>query len=263
MSQLLRKLRIRIVFRRYEAIILGSVLLLSGAVMPSSWEPAFHAPPVPLVEALPAHPWIALTFDDGPHAGKTERLLEILREAHVPATFFVVGKMADRYPQLIRQIARDGHELANHSYSHRDMSRLSDSEVLTELEQTREVLKRLTGQEAYLFRPPGGDFSRRMVRLTSKAGYRMVLWSVLTRDVEGASTVFMRTRILKGAGDGGIILMHSGMETTMGMLPGVITQLRSRGYHFVTVSTLYGMSPVPSSLPAPEPPLQTASSRAY
>jgi peptidoglycan/xylan/chitin deacetylase (PgdA/CDA1 family) len=263
MSKILKKLRLRVVIRRYEAIILGSVLLLSGAVMPSSWEPPFHAYPAPHVDAQPQHPWIALTFDDGPHVGKTEELLAVLREAHVPATFFVVGKMADRYPQLVRQIAREGHELANHSYSHPDMSRLNDNEVMTELEQTREVIERLTGQEAYYFRPPGGDFSRRMVRLTAKAGYRMVLWSVLTRDVEGATPALMRSRILKGADDGGIVLMHSGMKTTVDMLPGVIAQLRDRGYHFVTVSTLLGMKSVPSATPSKAPVLQTASSIAY
>src|SRR3989338_4151177 len=124
MSGILRKLRCRVVIRRYEVIIFGSVMLLSGAVMPSGWEPPFRLYPVPQVEPAPQHPWIALTFDDGPHAGKTEELLAALKDAHVPATFFVVGKMADRYPQLVREIARQGHELANHTYSHRDMLRL-------------------------------------------------------------------------------------------------------------------------------------------
>src|SRR5882672_3373669 len=105
MSKLLRKLRLRVVIRRYEVIILGSVMLLSGAVMPSSWEPPFRSYPIPFVEPAPLHPWIALTFDDGPHEGKTDELLAVLKAAHAPATFFVVGKMADRYPQLIRDIA--------------------------------------------------------------------------------------------------------------------------------------------------------------
>src|SRR6266571_2203440 len=101
MTSILRKLRVRVVIRRYEVIIIGSVLLLSGAVMPSSWEPPFRSYPVPNVQPSPKHPWIALTFDDGPHAGKTEELLAVLRELNIPATFFVVGKMADRYPQII------------------------------------------------------------------------------------------------------------------------------------------------------------------
>jgi peptidoglycan/xylan/chitin deacetylase (PgdA/CDA1 family) len=263
MTTLLKKLRLRVVIRRYEVILIGSVLLLSGAVMPSSWEPPFRVHSLPQIAALPPHPWIALTFDDGPHAGKTEDLLAVLREAQVPGTFFVVGKMADRYPQLVRQIAGEGHELANHTYSHPNMSRLSDEAVLGELEQTREVVKRLTGQDTHLFRPPGGDFSRRMVRLTSRAGYRMVLWSVLTRDVQGASPKFMAQRILKGADDGGIILMHSGMRSTLQMLPAVIAELRSRGYHFVTVSTLLGLERPAVPLPFDSSLLQTASEKQY
>src|SRR5262249_10216168 len=108
--------------------------------------------------------------------------------------------------------------------------------------QTREVVQRLTGQDAYLFRPPGGDYSRRIVRLTSKAGYKMVLWSVLSHDVEGATPAMMRHRILNNAEDGGIVLLHSGMQSTIDMFPDVIAQLRARGYHFVTVSTLMGLS---------------------
>ncbi len=263
MTTLLRKLHIRIVIRRYEAILISSVLLLSGAVMPSSREPAFKPVPLPFVAPIPKHPWIALTFDDGPHGEKTEELLSVLREAHVPATFFVVGKMADRYPQIVREIAQDGHELANHTYSHPNMSRLSDEAVINELEQTRQVIRRLSGQEAYLFRPPGGDFSRRMVRLTSKAGYRMVLWTVLAKDVEGATPVVMHRRIVKGASDGGIVLLHSGMKTTLQMLPAMIAQLRAQGYSFVTVSTLLGLPGPHPATPADVPTMLTAFSKHY
>lgn len=264
MTSLLRKLNIRVVIRRYEVILIGSVWLLSGAVMPSSWEPPFRSHPVPLVEPLPPqHPWIALTFDDGPHGPKTEELLAVLRQAQVPATFFVVGKMADRYPQIIREIVRDGHELANHTYSHPNLSRLSDEQVLNELEQTRAVLQRLTGQDTYLFRPPGGDFSRRMVKLTAKAGYRMVLWTVLSRDVAGATPAVMQRRILTGAEDNGIVLMHSGMMNTVKMLPEVIAHLKERGYHFVTVSTLFGLSRTHPPAPSDTPLLQTVLTKTY
>jgi peptidoglycan/xylan/chitin deacetylase (PgdA/CDA1 family) len=263
MSILFRKLHLRVVIRRYEIIILSSVMLLSGAVMPSSWEPPFRSTPVPAVDPAPAHPWIALTFDDGPHQGKTESLLAVLHEAHVPGTFFVVGKMADRYPELVKEIARDGHELANHSYSHPNLSRLSDEAVLAELDQTRQVIQRLSGQDAFLFRPPGGDFSRRMVRMTAKAGYRIVLWSVLTHDVEGATPDAMQRRILAHAEDGAIILMHSGMKTTVQMLPRVIADLRAKGYHFVTVSTLLGLPRLPQVMPDDPTAVETASNKKY
>lgn len=251
MKDVFRKLKIRIVIRRYEVIICGSVMLLSGAVIPSSWDPPMRFYPAPQVELAPKHPWIALTFDDGPHPVMTDRLLSILREQHVPGTFFVVGKMADRYPQLVKDIARDGNEVANHTYSHPNLSRLSNDAVLSELAHTRELIQRLTGRDSCLFRPPGGDYSRQMVRATARAGYRMVLWSVLTDDVDGASSRFIRRRILDGAEDGAIILMHSGVERTVQVLPEVIAKLRARGYHFVTVSTLMGLQP-PSLVPSPD-----------
>jgi peptidoglycan/xylan/chitin deacetylase (PgdA/CDA1 family) len=248
---------------RYEVIVVSCLALLSGAVIPSGWEAplAPYIPPaVKPLPHLPPRPWVALTFDDGPHAGRTPELLNVLRRAKVPATFFVVGKMAERHPDLVLDIAQQGHELANHTFTHPNLSQLSDDAVLVELKQTRDVIHRLTGQPGYLFRPPGGDFSRRTVRVAAKAGYRIVLWNVLTHDVHGAKPATMRRRILRGADDGAIILMHSGMKNTIEMLPSVIASLRERGYHFVTVSTLLANTSLRKS---PQPVLQTASSAKY
>lgn len=230
------------IVRRYHAILLGIVLLLCGAVSHSSWEP----PPVrnlprPEISLLPKHPWIALTFDDGPHPVMTERLLNVLKDKDVPGTFFVVGKMAVRYPLLVKEIARDGNELANHTFSHRNISTLSNKALLSELAQTRRVIRELTGQDSVLYRPPGGGYSKRSLKTASKAGYHMVLWTVLSKDVGGASSDAMRQRILHAAADGGIVLMHSGMPNTVDMLPDVIDELRARGYHFVTISQLLGL----------------------
>src|SRR5579871_3970712 len=100
------------IIRRFEAIILGITLLLCGAVSHSSWERPSQLLPRPEIDLAPRHPWIALTFDDGPHPVKTEQLLAVLKQAGVPATFFVVGKMAVRYPQIVQEIARQGHEVA-------------------------------------------------------------------------------------------------------------------------------------------------------
>jgi len=152
-----------------------------------------------------------------------------------------VGKMADRYPQILQDIARQGHEIANHTYNHPRLTRLDDAAIINELAQTRAVIRRLTGRDCTLFRPPGGDYSRETLRVTSKAGYRMILWSILTNDFSGASPRAMRRRILQGANDGAIVLMHSGMPNTVEMLPDVIEKLRARGYSFVTVSTLLGL----------------------
>jgi peptidoglycan/xylan/chitin deacetylase (PgdA/CDA1 family) len=261
MKTLTRRLPFRIIIRRYQAILAGCLILVSGAVVPSGWDPPLRDLPRPPVYLAPKHPWIALTFDDGPHGRMTERLLQVLREQQVPGTFFVVGKMAVRHPELLKEIAREGHEVANHTYSHQRLTDLDDPAILRELAQTRAVVRRLTGQDSPLYRPPGGDYTRHLVRMTSQAGYRMVLWTVLTKDVNGASIPFMRRRILRHAEDGAIILMHSGIPNTVEMLPGIVAELRSQGYSFVTVSQLMGLPTARPYQPPYDPVVRVASKK--
>ena len=125
------------ILRRYHAIFFGVALLLPGAVSYSSWEPSPHELPRPEIGLRPQHPWVALTFDDGPHPVMTERLLAMLKTEGVPATFFIVGKMAVRYPDILQEIARQGHEIENHTFSHPNLARANDQSVLNELSQTR------------------------------------------------------------------------------------------------------------------------------
>ena len=110
---------------------------------------------VRITGAAPAK-YVALTFDDGPHEGYTHRLLEILKKYDARATFFVVGKQVSKFPAYLRDIHRHGHEIANHTYTHPNLTKLSDDAVLRELDYTRYLVNRLTGQECVHFRPPGG-----------------------------------------------------------------------------------------------------------
>ncbi len=229
------------IIRRYHAILFGAAFLLSGAVSYSSYEPHRYQLPNYTVGELPRRPWIALTFDDGPHPVMTQRLLDTLKQEGVSATFFVVGKMAVRYPDIVREMARQGHEVSNHTFSHPKLPRTKSPAVINELTQTRAVIQQLTGQDTWLYRPPGGDYSKRTVKAASSAGYHMVLWSILTKDVNGATVESMQRRIHEKAADGSIILMHSGIPNTIQMLPQVIADLRSQGYQFVTVSQLLGI----------------------
>jgi peptidoglycan-N-acetylglucosamine deacetylase len=253
------------IIRRFEAILLGIVLLLCGAVSHSSWEAPSHTLMNPEINLAPRHPWVALTFDDGPHPVMTERLLNVLKDEGVPATFFVVGKMAVRYPGIVREIARQGHEVANHTFSHPNIAHLDKKTLLTELDQTRAVIQKLTGRDTLLYRPPGGNYSRQSLKVASQAGYHMILWTVLTKDVNGASVPTMKRHILNSVSDGAIVLMHSGMPNTVEMLPDVIEDLRQQGYHFVTVSELLGFDrshggflPMPTS----DAPASPAASKA-
>jgi peptidoglycan/xylan/chitin deacetylase (PgdA/CDA1 family) len=250
--------RFKIVFRRYHAILLGNLLLLATTVTPASWDAPMQRMPRPEIRTEPKRPWIAFTFDDGPHPRMTEKLLEVLKKERVPATFFIVGKMADRHPYLVHRMAEEGHEIANHTYSHPRLSGLAPEEVLEELNQTRAVIQRLTGRDSLLFRPPGGDYTRHTVRTSSKAGYKMILWSVLTKDVQGASQSLMMKRVLNGAEDGGIVLLHSGVKTTIDAMPEMIASLRAKGYQFVTISTLMNLPGNEMYWPPADPSVQIA-----
>jgi peptidoglycan/xylan/chitin deacetylase (PgdA/CDA1 family) len=252
------------IIRRCSSILIGIILLLSGAVSHSSLEPSRSLLQRPEITLLPRRPWIALTFDDGPHPVMTEKLLSVLKQEGVPATFFVVGKMVVRYPSIVREIARDGNEVANHTFSHHSIAHLDKKDLLNELGQTRSLIRKLTGRDCVLYRPPGGGYSKRSLKVASSAGYHMVLWSVLAKDVSGASAGAMHDRILHSASDGAIVLMHSGMPNTVEMLPGVIADLRREGYHFVTVSQLVGLDHSRGGfqpVPAPDEPVTPVASR--
>jgi len=186
---------------------------------------------------------IALTFDDGPKPPFTEELIDELAEARVRATFFVVGRQAQKYPELVRELMAHGHEIANHSWDHPSVRTLSAAALKAELDKTRIFLKQLTGKDTPLFRAPGGTVEYLRHKVVVPEGYEMVMWTVHTLDHEKPSADLIRERVLTGARDGGVILFHTGVRSTMEALPGLIRTLRSEGYVFVTVSELLGGAP--------------------
>lgn len=193
--------------------------------------PTFSAPLVPSKK-------ISLTFDDGPHPGYTEKLLALLKEKGVSATFFVVGKQVEKYPHLLQKIFQDGHEIANHSYSHRDLRFLSPEERQMELGKTHELVKSMTEHSMRYFRPPGGQYNQEVVSSAKERGYEMVLWTIFAGDHENPPASLIKKRVLMEEADSGIVLLHSGIENTLLALPEIIDTLKKRGYQFVTVSGL-------------------------
>lgn len=183
-------------------------------------------------------PYIALTIDDGPHPAFVPRILKMLQQEGIKATFFVVGKMAKKYPELIKAEVAAGHEIGNHTDHHLSMPSLGREEIFRELEGVNEIVSNITGRPMTLFRPPGGRYDKRVIEIASEAGYRTVLWSVTTNDYGCYDSKAIADRMLNGARAGAIILCHSGVEATMTALPGVIRTLKARGYQFVTVSQL-------------------------
>jgi peptidoglycan-N-acetylglucosamine deacetylase len=203
--------------------------LLSTAILVPA---EVHLPPL----AAPRYR-VALTFDDGPKPNAVP-LHELLDQYGVRATFFVVGEMAKKHPEMVRSLSRQGHEIASHTWSHRDVRRLPLTELKIELDMTRRLIKELTGRDQWLFRAPGGTdkFFRR--RFIYPPAYTMVLWDLHSLDHEGRSAADIAYRLTHSIKDGDIVLLHSGVEATNEALGRVIPELRKRGFDFVTVSEL-------------------------
>ncbi len=181
---------------------------------------------------------LALTFDDGPHSGTTQRLLEILKKYHVRATFFVVGKMVDKYPELAQLEVDQGHEIANHTYHHFRFPSLTPQQIEDELVLGRDAIKRATRVDTRLFRPPGGEYDRRLVSIARKLGYLMVLWTADPGDYRLTSAQHIEELTLQQTNPGGIILLHDGIEATLEALPRLIQAWRKQGFSFVTCSEM-------------------------
>jgi peptidoglycan/xylan/chitin deacetylase (PgdA/CDA1 family) len=180
---------------------------------------------------------VAITFDDGPNERTTE-LLDILARYKVTATFFIVGFRAEAQPELIRAIQSAGHEIANHTYSHPDLSKLSADEVEAELSKTEAIIYALTGKSTMYFRPPGGHISQATKIAAARQGFKAVLWTVGCSRYEGTTAEALVSHVVNNITDGAIILMHNGEPVTSASLPKIIGQLRAQGYEFVTLSEL-------------------------
>jgi len=189
---------------------------------------------------------IALTFDDGPDPARTPALLDALAELGVPATFFVLGSQADAHPELCARIAREGHELGNHTYTHPYLPLHRSARVADELARTDAAIARATGIVPTIARPPYGGRSPRNVRAFQRAGKRVVLWDVNSYDWKGAPGVEIAQRIVERTRPGSIILMHDGGRDHRGTLDAVrlaVPALRERGFELATVSNAISPSP--------------------
>jgi peptidoglycan-N-acetylglucosamine deacetylase len=184
--------------------------------------------------------YVALTFDDGPYPIVTPLLLQTLRDAHVRATFFLIGRDAEQYPELTRAIAAGGHEIADHTLTHPDLDRLDIAAVTRELLDGAAVLERIAPDpaERRLFRPPHGRYTVATLRAAQAAGFDTVLWTDDPGDWRAVPAAALRDHIIARATVPDILLLHSGRQATVAMLPEVIAAFKRSGYSFLTVDEL-------------------------
>jgi len=188
----------------------------------------------------PAKKEIALTFDDGPHPAYTPKILSVLKKYDVKATFFLVGEMAAQYPELVKAQFAAGHNIGNHTFHHVNLTKIPDEEVAVEIKACGEVLKNITGDAPHLFRPPGGDYDKEVAEVAEALGYTMVLWTDNPGDYESPGSKVIETRILDKISNGGIILIHDGVQQTVDRLPQILEYLMGKGYRFVTIDEMMG-----------------------
>jgi polysaccharide deacetylase family sporulation protein PdaB len=181
---------------------------------------------------------IAISFDATWGAEHTPRLLEILRKKGIRTTFFLCGYWIEKYPEMVTRIAQEGHEIANHSLTHPHMNSLSAAQIEEELLKTHKMLVELTGQEPYLFRPPFGEYSNKVVDTAEKAGYITVQWSVDSLDWQDLSSGQIAERVLSRIHNGSIVLFHNNGKHTPDAIETVIDSLEKSGYSIVPVGEL-------------------------
>ncbi|MDP9865569.1 MULTISPECIES: polysaccharide deacetylase family protein [Streptosporangium] len=183
---------------------------------------------------------VALTYDDGP-GEHTGQLLDILAGRGVRATFFVIGRMVAEGdgPHNLRRMVTEGHEIGNHTWSHAQLTALSEAGIRGELSRTQGVVHHVTGRWMTLMRPPYGATGKRVAAVARDRGLAQILWDVDTKDWRDRDSLIV-TRRASTAPPGSVVLMHDIHPTTIEAAPHVLDQLAARGYTFVTVSELYG-----------------------
>lgn len=190
------------------------------------------------------HKQIALTFDDAPDAVYTKQVLDVLKAYEIPATFFLVGTNVEDYPELVKRMVRENHVVANHSWSHPNLTKVTTTAVSNQIQETERAIEKYTGLQTKLIRPPYGAVSSEVVQQLKDLGYAVINWSVDSMDWRDRDVDQILINTLPDIKDGAIILLHSagGTEQNFGAtvkaLPELIETLEILGYQFVTIDKL-------------------------
>ncbi|GEM_PF-2523833 len=233
---------------------LRTVALLFAACVTFSVMPAGAArvPATGVISSGPVgRPVVALTFDDGP-SPYTPGVLKVLRAFHVPATFFIVGFHVPVFPNYLKAEVRAGEEIGNHTYSHLDLKSLSTPAVVAQLQRDQATIHGVAGVRPHWFRPPYGDVDDRIIGIAASLGLRTVTWSVDPSDWTLPGKSLIVSRVVDNVQPGSIVILHDGggdRSETVGALPTIIRDLRSRGYRFGTLDQLFGFRPLPLCIP--------------
>lgn len=190
-----------------------------------------------------------MTFDDGPHASQTPRLLDMLASWQIKATFFLIGKNAAAHPGIVRRIVAEGHEVGNHSWSHPALGKMGDPAVREELRRAHDAIASACGVPPIVFRPPYGSITPGQKQwIAAEFGYPTIMWSVDPNDWKDRNASVVSSRILANSRPGSIILAHDIHATSVSAMPSTLPVMAGRGMRFLTVSQLITRSAAPGML---------------
>ena len=237
--------RIHITKKRAACGVLG-LLLLAAAYMgvPRVAEKVFAVAEgerrLPIYCVQTEKPQVSVSFDAAWGADDTDELLRILKENGVKATFFLCGYWVEKYPEEVKKIAAEGHDLGNHSATHPHMSRISSEEIAQELQKCHENVKKLTGVEMELFRPPFGEYDNHVIETAEQNGYYTIQWDVDSLDwkEQGAEVEIRQVLEHKHLGNGSIILFHNDAKYTPKVLDTILKGIKEKGFEIVPISQL-------------------------
>ena len=219
------------------ALLLSLGLLFAAAQAQEDW--------TEVVSGDPSSGIVALTFDAGAESGTAApAIIQILHERGIRATFFLSGNWVSKYPAYAAQIVADGHEIANHSLTHPDLTYLSDNQIVYELDYTDQVVWDTVGVHTRpYFRPPFGARNRRVLDVAAASGFRSVYWSLDSGDwLPRATPGAVAEKILRYAGPGDIVVEHVASDASALALPTILDIFEERGWRVGTVSEVLGLS---------------------
>ncbi|MBO5889733.1 MAG: polysaccharide deacetylase family protein [Clostridia bacterium] len=181
---------------------------------------------------------ISISFDCAYGADYTYKLLDILDEYEVKCTFFVVKFWADKFPEVLKEISTRGHEIGSHSSTHPNMSKLSESQMISELTISSQTITEITGKKVELFRPPYGDYNNKLIEVSKRLNLYTIQWDVDSIDWKDISSKEIVNRVVKKTKSGSIILCHNNGLHTHEALPYILSNLKEKGFTFVPIGEL-------------------------
>lgn len=224
--------------RKTAAVSSGKTVVQLETMRETAEAPFRQRDPNYMVKIDPAKPMVALTYDDGPYDKVTGKILDKLDQYGGHATFFMVGKRAEKYPALLQRMADQGCELANHTYDHTSMNQLNPDELKESLLHTNQIIYESCGRMPVLMRPVGGNKNAAGLTAVGQIGMTAIMWSVDTLDWKTRDAASTLEKVRTQVKDGDIILMHDLYEETAEASMMIIDELASQGYQLVTVSEL-------------------------